>query len=435
MHPDHSLFLRVPSWTNRCDVCRQNCRRSFFYRCSPCDFDIDIKCVSRWRISADDCHEHALFLMRKQIQFTCEACAEKSKNIAYQCSICRVLVHRKCALFPHTIKTTTHDHSLTRTYSLRQVKQQDNVFCKLCRKKVNTEYAAYYCRKCDYIAHLNCADSVKDSSSTIESMANNSSDSAASLIHLVEGINLTEDERAVPMVIRHFNHSQHNLILIDEKHMEDKRLLRCEACMQFIIFVPFYGCVQCNYFLHNRCAKVLPPTIKRGLFHRHRLTLISKKDPDSNAYRRLFYCDACGNLRHGFTYKCEECGNWNYDVQCCLIPEILKHEGHQHLIFLALRPSYETCNGCGEKHLGFVCTDCDKFALCIRCATLPLVARHQHDIHLLKLSYTREDDSGEYYCLICEKERNHPDHWFYYCVKCDFSAHRQCVLGENQYIT
>jgi hypothetical protein len=430
MHPDHALFLQVPSLRNYCDMCRQDCTRSF-YRCFTCDFDIDIKCVSCWRISADDCHQHALFPTRKQIQFTCEACAQESKEIAYQCSVCRVLIHGKCASFPHTIKTTTHDHSLTRTYSLCQVKQQDNIFCRLCRKKVNTEYAVYYCCKCDYIAHLNCAYRVKDSSSTIESTANNFVDSATGLIRLVEGINLAEDERVGPREITHFNHPQHNLFLIDEKLMEDKR---CEACMQFIIFVPFYGCVQCNYFLHNRCAKVLPSTITRGIFHEHRLTLISK-DPNVNAYRRLFFCDACEYIRQGFSYKCEECGNWNYDIQCCLIPEILEHEGHQHFLFLALWDSYESCNGCGKKRLGFVCTKCDKFALCIRCATLPLVARHQHDIHLLKLSYTREDDSGEYYCLICEKERNHPDHWFYYCVKCDFSAHRQCVLGKNPHIT
>ncbi|XP_062176251.1 uncharacterized protein LOC133881347 [Alnus glutinosa] len=429
MHPEHALFLQVPS-RNSCDVCQQDCTRSFFYRCFTCDFDIDIKCVSRWRISADDCHQHALCPTRKQIQFTCEACAEESKGIAYQCSICRVFIHRKCAPFQHTIKTTIHDHSLTRNYSLSQVKkQEENAFCKLCRKKVNTEYAAYYCQECDYIAHMECATYFKVEGRDLSETMNEVD--ANQLVHLVEGIDLAEDERVGPREINHFNHPQHKLILIDEKLMEDKR---CEACMQFIIIVPFYGCVKCNYFLHNRCAKVLPSTIKRGLFHEHRLTLISK-DSNVNAYRRLFCCDVCGYSRHGFRYKCEECSCCNGDIQCCLIPEILKHEGHQHLLFLALRDSYESCNGCGDKRSGFVCTKCDKFALCIRCATLPLVARHQHDTHLLKLSYTREDDSGEYYCRICEKERNHPDHWFYYCVKCDFSAHRQCVLGENPYIT
>jgi len=73
--------------------------------------------------------------------------------------------------------------------------------------------------------------------------------------------------------------------------------------------------------------------------------------------------------------------------------EFLKNEGNQHFLFLALRHSYETCNGYGEERLmGFVCANCDKFALCIRCATLPFVAKHQYDTHHLKLYYTHEDD-------------------------------------------
>jgi hypothetical protein len=41
-----------------------------------------------------------------------------------------------------------------------------------------------------------------------------------------------------------------------------------------IFDAPFYVCVRCNFFLHNRCAK-LPLKIKRGLFHEHSLTLAS----------------------------------------------------------------------------------------------------------------------------------------------------------------
>jgi hypothetical protein len=420
VHPDHTLALRVPSTDNFCNVCGKFCGGSFFYNCSPCDFDVDIKCVSRWQFSDEECHQHALFPMRKQMQFTCEACAEESKDIAYLCSICRVLIHRKCDRFPHTIKTNTHDHTLTRTYSLRQVEKHDNVFCKLCYKRVNTEYAAYSCRKCgNYITHLNCAYWVQDSSSTTEPVASNSIGYESHLVHLVEGINLTEDEKAGPRKIRHFSHPQHNLILTDEELMEYKR---CEACMQFVISgTPFYGCAQCNFFLHVRCAK-LPSSIKRGLFHQHPLTLLSQA-PNTGG---LFWCRACKRLRHGFTYRCDKCVWYNLDVQCCLIPETLKHEAHQHSLFLAMS-SFGTCNACSEGGSKFVCTDCN-FTLCFRCATLPLIARYEHDIHLLTLSSTREYDPEEYYCLICEEERN-LDYWFYYCVKCKFTAHSRCIIG------
>jgi hypothetical protein len=421
MHPEHALFLQLPSSGNYCDVCHKYCDNSLFYRCFACNFDIDIKCVSRWRISAEDCLQHSLFPMLHQIQFTCTACAEESNDIAYQCSDCRVLIHRKCAKFSRTIKTSTHDHSLTRTYSLRQVKKQENVLCLLCRKKVNTEYAAYYCRKCDYIAHMECANYFKvedgDQNETTEVDANQ-------LVHLVEGIDLAEDERAGPWEINHFSHPQHNLILIDEKHVDVKR---CVACIQFIISTPFYGCAQCNFFLHYRCIK-LPLTIKRGLFHGHPLTLISQDVNTSG----LFRCHSCRRNHNGFAYQCAEDCRWlQFDVQCCLIPEILEHKSHQHSLYLVIRSHSETCNGCGEEGVNFRCTHCDKFTLCFRCATLPLVAIYEYHTHLLKLSYTCEDSDEEYYCLICEEERDHPDHWFYSCVKCKFTAHSRCVLGEN----
>jgi hypothetical protein len=101
------------------------------------------------------------------------------------------LIHGKCDLFPHTINTKTHDHSLVRTYSLVcQVEKQDNVFCKLCYKKVKTKYAAYFCRDCGYVAHLQCAKQHQSSSG-----ASNSVDYLTHLVHLVEGISLVEDQK------------------------------------------------------------------------------------------------------------------------------------------------------------------------------------------------------------------------------------------------
>jgi len=145
----------------------------------------------------------------------------------------------------------------------------------------------------------------------------------------------------------------------------------------------------------------------------------------------LFLCKACKRIHHGFSYRCDKCKLCKFDVQCCLILEILKHKDHQHSLHLVIRSS-ETCNGCGKKGVNFRCTIFDEFTLCVRCATLPLVVRYEYHTHLLKLSYTREDDSNEeYYCLIYEEERDHPNHRFYSCVKCKFTAHFRCVLREN----
>ena len=73
----------------------------------------------------------------------------------------------------------------------------------------------------------------------------------------------------------------------------------------------------------------------------------------------------------------------------------------------------QNCSCCDSKiYPIFRCTTYE-FALDFKCATLPQTARYKQQEHLFTLSYTAEDDSSEYYCDICEEERN-PKHWFYY---------------------
>ncbi|KAB1227473.1 hypothetical protein CJ030_MR1G028875 [Morella rubra] len=163
MHPNHTLSLRTPSGPRYCDVCLKICTNCLYYKCNSCNFDLDIKCASQSRIDTDNSHQHQHVFTHffKQIQFTCEACGEECKDIASLCSlcsICQLLVHTKCANFPSTIEIAAHNHSLAHTYSLRQVKElpADNVFCRLCYKKINPNYAAYYCQECDYVAHAIC---------------------------------------------------------------------------------------------------------------------------------------------------------------------------------------------------------------------------------------------------------------------------------------
>jgi ribosomal protein L37AE/L43A len=153
---------------------------------------------------------------------------------------------------------------------------------------------------------------------------------------------------------------------------------------------------------YNMCSTTKK---KNHILHQHMLTLHS----DAPYAGGVYICNACGHSRHGFTYRCDRC-DFDLDVQCCSIPEILKHEGHQHSIFLPVS-SNKNCNACDHNHTYykdtrvFICTTCD-FALGFECATLPLVAKHKYDEHPLALTYVAENNSGEYYCLICEEKRD-----------------------------
>uniref|UniRef100_A0A2N9HM99 Phorbol-ester/DAG-type domain-containing protein n=1 Tax=Fagus sylvatica TaxID=28930 RepID=A0A2N9HM99_FAGSY len=112
-----------------------------------------------------------------------------------------------------------------------------------------------------------------------------------------------------------------------------------------------------------------------------------------------------------------------------LISDILTHPGHDHQLILSSVVSEHNCSCCGFKISPiFRCTTCD-FALDFKCATLPHTTSYKQHEHPFTLRYTAEDDSGEYYCDICEEERD-SKHWFYYCEDCSYPAHPKCILGK-----
>ena len=65
------------------------------------------------------------------------------------------MFHLKCAVLPLTVKHISHHHALSLTSS-SQVNQSHRRICHLCVKKVDTE-KVYYCSKCNFVAHLDCA--------------------------------------------------------------------------------------------------------------------------------------------------------------------------------------------------------------------------------------------------------------------------------------
>ncbi|XP_059430252.1 uncharacterized protein LOC132163892 [Corylus avellana] len=413
LHPNHTFVLQLPSQLKLCEACYGSCENSFFYHCNTCDFEgLHVECASGWRTKPDNCHQHEFVPIFQQIHFTCEACGEDCNSFAQVCRICQLLVHTECTEMPRSIRIIADRHLLTLIYSLGKVMKEhdDHVFCNLCYKKLKLKYGGYYCRECDFVTHLECArQNWIGPSDTIDSSRD-----------LIEDINLEEDEE--PEVVKHLDHKHYLIISRNEREIYDRK--RCEGCMQSIT-APFYSCEQCNYFLHSTCAR-LPLKIRHPK-HRHLLTLSAR----GNLIDGIVNCNACGC--YGFAYKCHDC-DYSLDIRCCLIPKTFKHEGHQHSLFHAIS-SVEKCSACDRSKNNngvFVCTKCNS-ALGFECATLPLKAKYEYDPHPLSLIYTVENDSGEFYCLICEEERN-PNHWFYYCVKCNFAAHPQCVVGRHPYI-
>ncbi|KAL4636983.1 hypothetical protein ACB092_03G048300 [Castanea dentata] len=438
LHPIHPLILfdekthypedeEEDKQKTKCQLCNES-RRQYTYRCYRCDFNLHATCASLPpTIESSQVHHHPLTPFWKWMSFTCDFCGKEVKGIPNLCALCSYCVDNTCASLPRRLQVLVHWHPLHLIHSSLEVElhQSDSRFCQLCAQKVNTNFGFYYCSRCDFVAHLDCAadyrnrDNINLQELKVEENEDPELDQSFNLVaYEVKNIKVVEDGTEIATEIQHFSHG-HDLKLSDYEVLNNEK---CNGCIQ-AISPPFYSCVNCSFFLHESCARL--PRKKRHPLHLHTLTLF----PKSPYWQNTFWCDACKRPCNGFTYWCVTC-NFDLDIPCSLISNILTHPGHEHRLLLSSIESKRNCSCCDSKISPiFCCTTCD-FALDFKCATLPQIARYKQHEHPFTLCYTAEDDSGEYYCDICEEERD-PKHWFYYCANCDYPAHTKCILGKN----
>ena len=429
LHPIHPLILFHP-WEYseeetefyKCELCKKLGKGDFLeytYRCSRCDFNLHITCASLALTTMEpDFHHHPLIPVWKWITFTCDLCGKKDEGMPYLCHLCGFWIHKRCSFFPSKVKVVRHKHLLHLTHSSLEFHQYDSRFCQLCARKVDTRYGLYYCSRCNFVAHLDCAIAKENREDTDLSKFEDEDSEVDEFIdsapYEVKESNVGEDKTQIAAEIKHFSH-KHDLKLSDEVLNNQK----CNGCVR-AIFPPFYSCIDCSFFLHESCANL--PNKKRHPLHRHPLTL--QEDPV-----RIFWCHACHQFSNGFCYTCEKC-YFHLDVHCSLISDILTHKGHEHQLILSITSQAQKCSCCDNiRPQVFRCTTCE-FALDFKCASLPLFTRYKQHEHPFTLCYTAEDDSGEYYCDICEEERD-SKHWFYYCEDCSYPAHPNCIFGKS----
>ncbi|XP_062076763.1 uncharacterized protein LOC133781710 [Humulus lupulus] len=204
----------------------------------------------------------------------------------------------------------------------------------------------------------------------------------------------------------------------------------------------YYGCNRCEYFLHKQCIDQLPQEIQTSHHPNHnRLFLLMKR-------HKYCKCSTCGNTdKDALYFECPQC-----DFQLCLECGVsggtrtIKYEDHPHLLSFMekINNAVEQCNAytclkqsimCNTEEFHktnsskFQCLDCD-FKLHLLCGPLPSIIKHDSHMHSLDLvDLFIEDNSGEYYCDVCEEERN-PRIRVYCCRKCKYIAHVHCVISE-----
>nr|XP_011469636.1 PREDICTED: uncharacterized protein LOC101313941 [Fragaria vesca subsp. vesca] len=445
LHRQHSLFLLNTIQDIRirclCNACNKVCR--YRYNCSVCDFNLHLKCASKWQNILDDSHQHQYIVPPMEmidLQINCHICGDywTGSRVFYTCSICQLLVHEECASLPSDTKIPGHQHRLKLTWFLQEIYPKEE-FCKICSTNIGKSPTVYYCQECcEYVAHPTCI--------TVEYFQKEENqgrslgpikkkDRSLDINHITEGDDYESDDAEE---IRHFSH-QHLLVSKDYHHeVKDDRLLTCQGCVRPIT-EDFYSCTKqeeesCQFYLHKICAR-LPEKMLLPLLHQHQFTLHSQ----APSIDGVFQCSMCGIFHHGFVYSCDKCalqtgGNLLLDSECIMYWENrdLKHESHAHRLLLDMNWEEDICcRGCGSKI--FFCFSCKRcnFHLCIACVRLPLTGTHRYDKHVLKLTYASriEDEVVGYYCEICEGKRD-PAHWFYWCKDCNFDCHPHCIIGR-----
>ena len=234
--------------------------------------------------------------------------------------------------------------------------------------------------------------------------------------------------REIKTTIYHFSHN-HQLTRCKINILQTEIDESCSACKQDLNGVA-YICIGCECFLHESCLKDMLREVQSPFHPQH--PLLFHEIPVGFGFPK---CSTCREKFNKIAFVCFQCDvPWHWSCAKHQTRKI-KHDCHDHhLLHLGKRIFVEEsprCDQCGAEcnDTLFCCVECE-FYIHLECMPLPYIVKHKRHLHPLTLTNSVvEDDSGEYYCDICETERN-PEHDVYYCKKCTYIAHIDCVISE-----
>ncbi|XP_057773247.1 uncharacterized protein LOC130992576 [Salvia miltiorrhiza] len=468
-HPQHPihLFDFHPLKLHRCDVCRRDIKL-LGYRCSICEFDVDVACEKigidaiteeREELRHPSHPHHPLTLMRKPaFAFHCDGCGDRDVDMAYICSACEYMVHKRCAALPLRRESRHHHHHLCLAFSFPEKHRRYAYECEVCDKLLDRTCWLYFCGDCRYFVHVNCA-----GSSTLP-RSNEDDD----VIEFPLDAKDVSDKLITPFVMREkggnyipipntsssnsifiFKIHEHPLSLVREA-AEDDELKICNACITPISSPPYYKCDVdvCSYFIHSICC-FLPNTL-----HSYQLYGDCQEIPNKTHIFSLYKskgrishwnCQLCGFPTNGMGYACDDCG-MKIDIKCASLPTSIRHASrprHKPLLLTARvneeeegKSNINMCRVCYARvKIGYRSSEHDDdrdFALGLECALLPMsIAEREWDKHTLSLTFNAcLDHPSDFFCEFCEIEM-YPKGWMYHCRHCDVSFHIFCMRNAS----
>nr|KJB50216.1 hypothetical protein B456_008G159100 [Gossypium raimondii] len=289
------------------------------------------------------------------------------------------------------IKLASHEHSMG-YHCLDD--ETDDKWCDKCRETIcGAAYACVSCCRCSFELDLVCAFASSDD-------------------HVARKKRQRSNADREKQIMQHYCHI-HPLILYKYSN-EGEHDYNCRWCDKPLTGI-FYGCKSCGFFLHEFCSDKIPKTLNHPFHPSHPLRL-DFVDATCNACTQQIKLS--NKDFSTAAYGCQIC-NFNLDFGCAKLLPNLNHEGHNHCLTYVgptfrdpTRKYHFQCSSCRELCLDtfYRCVQCDLNLHLIKCVPVPPLAKHRYHRHPLLLNQPiREDEIGEYYCDICEKERD-PTH-------------------------
>ncbi|PPS19719.1 hypothetical protein GOBAR_AA00846 [Gossypium barbadense] len=357
-------------------------------------------------------HHKLIFREAYEKEYECAGCLDVINGPAYICEDEGFAMHKVCAAMPPQIqKDAFHPHPL-------KFKLVDIIVCDACRR-FSANYIIYKCIYCEFNLDFKCA---------------------VAIINDENEIAKRDDEDLRRTTTPHFSHP-HQLTRCKVSPMSElgenifktfwqSSKLKCVACKQEVQGTLSFICLPCKFLIHESCMNDMPMQVLSSPFHPHH---ILHPRPFFNA-REQVRCYACGKKVNGFSFYCNTC-DVDFHVSCAKYrTRATKHSCHPHNLLQLGKSIIKgiSCHACGHKTCNdsiFSCRKCD-FNVHPKCIPLPSSFEHKRHLHPLTLtSPFAEDDSRDYYCDMCETERN-PEIHVYYCAECNYIAHIDCVLSE-----
>ncbi|KAI3760720.1 hypothetical protein L1987_51119 [Smallanthus sonchifolius] len=222
-------------------------------------------------------HPHPLILLEngsvsfhdpmKKEELLCNGCVRPITTLPfYKCSQhdCGFVLHEWCTRLPSEIQHH-HDHPKLKLVLRPKVPRKFfGVFrCELC--KLPSNGFAYGCEQCKYYVDVHCA--------------------------------------FIPDVITHEAHPNHLLLRCKSSADQSKRA--CKACKCYMGKQLGFHCPACDFYLHIRCALLLPRTIKHK-YDKHPLSL--RYYPAEN-HSSEYFCEICEDEFNPtwWFYHCSTC--------------------------------------------------------------------------------------------------------------------------------